>query len=153
MRYRLTPATEAEQPWLEALRRAAYHDLFISTWGRWDEARHLRHFAECWERGNIYTVELDSERVGMIQLHEYADRLEIGEIQVLPSHQGRGIGSRLLQDVLARAHGRRKKVSLSTGLKNLRAVKLYERLGFQHISQSETHFHMESEPAAQRYRS
>ena len=148
MRYRLNPATPADQAWLEALRRAVYQDLFLATWGSWDESRHLRHCAECWERGNIYTVELDSERVGMIQLHEYADRLEIGEIQIQPSHQSRGIGSRLLRDVQARAHAQRKKVALSTGLKNLRAVRLYERLGFQHVSQSESHFHMHSEPAA-----
>lgn len=83
----------------------------------------------------------------MIQLHEHADRLEIGEIQIQPPHQGRGIGSRLLRDVQVRAHAQGKKVTLSTGLKNLRAVRLYERLGFQHASRSETHFHMHSEPA------
>jgi ribosomal protein S18 acetylase RimI-like enzyme len=148
MRYTLKPATAADQPWLESLRRSVYQDLFLATWGRWDEARHLRHCAECWERGNIYTVELDRERVGMIQLHEYADRLEVGEIQIQPSHQGRGIGTRLLRDVQARAHAQRKTVALSTGLKNVRAVRLYERLGFQHVFQSETHFHSHSEPAA-----
>jgi ribosomal protein S18 acetylase RimI-like enzyme len=153
MGYRLNPATPADQPWLEALRRAVYQDLFLATWGHWDEARHLRHCAECWERGNISIVELNCERVGMIQLHEYADRLELGEIQIQPSHQGCGIGSRLLRDVQARAHAQRKKLSLSTGIKNLRAVRLYERLGFHHVSQSETHFHMESEPAAQGSRS
>lgn len=147
MHYRLIPATPADLPWLEALRRAVYQDLFLATWGRWDEARHLRHCAECWEHGNIYTVELDGERVGMIQLHEYADRLEVGEIQIQPTHQGRGIGSRLLRDIQARAHAQGLKVSLATGLKNLRAVRLYERLGFQHAYQSETHYHMHSEPA------
>lgn len=149
MRYRLNPATPADQPWLESLRRSVYQDLFLATWGHWDESRHLRHCAECWERGNIYTVELNSERVGMIQLHEYADRLEVGEIQIQPSHQGRGIGSRVLRDVQKRAHAQRKTVSLSTGLKNVRAVRLYERLGFRHVSQSETHYFMHSEPAAQ----
>lgn len=113
----------------------------------------LRHCAECWKRGNIYIVELNNECVGMIQLHEFPDRLEVGEIQIQTSHRNQGIGSRLLQDVLARAHAQRKKVSLSTGLKNHRAVRLYERLGFQHVSQSETHFHMESTPAAQGYQS
>ena len=90
----------------------------------------LRHCAECWKRGNICIVELNNECVGMIQLHEFPDRLEVGEIQIQPSHRNQGIGSRLLQDVLARAHAQRKKVSLSTGLKNHRAVRLYERLGF-----------------------
>jgi ribosomal protein S18 acetylase RimI-like enzyme len=146
MRYRLVPATSADRAWLDELRRAAYHDLFRATWGAWDEARHLRHGAACWERGNVAIVELDGERVGMLQLLEHEDALEIAEIQIQPSHQGRGIGTLLLRDAIARAHGRGRKVSLSTGLQNRRAVGLYERLGFRHVSRSETHVHMECEP-------
>lgn len=124
-----------------------YRELFIATWGQWDEARHLRHFAESWERGNIQTVTIDGERIGMIQLHEYPERLEIDEIQIQPSHQRMGIGSRILRDVIAQSHARQKKVTLSTGLGNAGAVRLYERLGFRHVSRSETHFLMESAPS------
>ena len=69
-----------------------------------------------------------------------------GEIQIQPTHQGHGIGTRLLLDTIARAHVRRKKVSLSTALKNQRAFELYRRLGFRHIAQTDTHNHMECEP-------
>ena len=148
MHYRLIPATLADQSWLEELRRAVYQDLFLATWGSWDEARHLRQFAACWQRGDIYTVELDGERVGMIQLFERADALVVGEIQIHPPYQCRGIGTLLLRDTIARAHARNKKVSLSTGLQNRRAVRLYERLGFRQVSQSEAHFHLETEPKA-----
>jgi ribosomal protein S18 acetylase RimI-like enzyme len=153
MRYLLSPATEADQSWLEELRRAVYRELFIATWGQWDEVRHLRHFAESWERGNIQTVTLDGERIGMIQLHDYPDRLEIDEIQIKPSHQRMGIGSHILRDAIAQAHARQKKVTLSTGLGNPGAVRLYERLGFQHVCRSETHFQMESAPSARRSKS
>jgi len=148
MHFRLVPATEDDQPWLEQLRRSVYQELFVATWGRWDEARHLRHCTECWNQGNIFSVEVDGKRVGMIQLFEHADSLEVGEIQIQPSHQCQGIGTRLLRAAMDHAHAQGKKVSLSTGLQNRRAVKLYERLGFRHVSQCETHFHMESGPAA-----
>ena len=143
MQYRLTPANEEDRSWLDELRRAVYRELFDATWGGWDEARHQRHFAACWELGKIDVVELDGARVGMIQLFECADALEVGEVQVQPSNQGQGIGTRLLRDVMARAYEQRKKVSLSTGLQNLRAVKLYERLGFKPVARSETHIHMQ----------
>ena len=148
MRYHLKPATEADRAWLEELRRSVYQELFVATWGAWNEARHRRHCDECWERGNICTVEVKGERVGMIQVHEDGGGFEVGEIQILPAHQGLGIGSRLLEDVVARAHAQDRKVSLSTGLKNIRAVELYERLGFRHVAQSDTHFHLESKPPA-----
>jgi len=142
-RYRLIPASAEDQPWLERLRRAVYQELFAATWGSWDEARHNRQVAECWQRGHIYIVELDGVRVGMFQLFEHAGVVEIGEIQVQPSHQRLGIGTRLLLDTVARAHAEQRKVCLSSGLQNHRAIRLYERLGFQHVSRSETHVHME----------
>jgi len=144
--HQLVPATSEDQPWLEQLRRAVYRDLFFATWGGWDEARHLRHCAECWARGGIYCIEVDGERIGMIPLLERPDAMEIGEIQIQPTHQGCGIGTRLLCDTIALAHAQRKKVSLSTGLQNHRAIALYERLGFRHVAQTETHHPMEYEP-------
>ncbi|MEM8783109.1 MAG: N-acetyltransferase [Planctomycetota bacterium] len=147
MAYHLVPTTVEDRPWLDELRRAAYLDLFVATWGGWDEERHTRHFNACLERGAISAIELDGIRVGMIQLSEQADAVEICEIQIHPSHQSRGIGTRLIQDTMAQTHAERKKVRLSAGLQNLRAVKLYRRLGFVEVAQTETHYHMESEPS------
>ncbi|HYW74773.1 MAG TPA: GNAT family N-acetyltransferase [Pyrinomonadaceae bacterium] len=146
MDYRLIPTTGEDQDWLEQLRRHTTRELVIATWGCWDEARHLRHCAECWERGGISVIEVNGERAGMIQLLEHADEIEVGEIQIQPAYQGRGIGTWVLSDTISRAHARGKKVSLATGLKNRRAFELYERLGFRLVAQSDTHYHMECEP-------
>lgn len=148
MHYRLIPAVNHDQPWLEDLRRVVYQELFVATWGEWDEARHQRHWAACWQRGGICTIEVDGMRVGMIQLVEQDDAMEVQEIQIHPAYQGRGVGTRVLLDVVDRAHGQHKTVSLSTGLQNHRAVRLYRRLGFEHVRQSETHYFMEAAPEA-----
>ena len=145
MDYRLIPTTAEDREWLEQLRRAATQDLFVATWGGWDEARHLRHCAECWESGEIYLIEVDGLRLGMIQLFEREHAVEVGEIQIQPAYQGRGIGTRVLRDTIAQAHAQHKKVVLSTGLKNRRAFELYQRLGFRHVAQTDTHDHMECE--------
>jgi ribosomal protein S18 acetylase RimI-like enzyme len=92
------------------------------------------------------TASRSTARIGMIQLLERPDAVEIGKIQIQPTHQGRGIGTRLLRDTIALAHAQRRKVSLATGLKNHRAFALYQRLGFRHVAQTETHNHMEYEP-------
>ena len=139
MDYQLVAATEDDRQWLEQLRRSVYRDLFFATWGDWDEGRHLRHCSECWDQGNIFCVEVDGVRVGMIQLFDGPDAIEVGEIQISPSYQGRGIGSMLLRDTVSEAQANRKKVLLSTGLKNYRASSLYRRLGFDHTGQTETH--------------
>ena len=78
----------------------------------------------------------------MVQLFDEPDAVELGEIQVHPTYQTRGIGTRVLMDIIAEAQRRRKNVRLCVGLKNDKAFRLYERLGFRHVAQSETHNHM-----------
>jgi GNAT superfamily N-acetyltransferase len=106
-------------------------ELFMATFGGWDESRHLRHCAECWERGAIYAIEVDGLRVGMIQLFDQPDAVEVGEIQIQRSHQNEGIGSRVLQDTIARVHEQRKKVLLSVALKNERPYRLISGWAFK----------------------
>lgn len=141
-RYRLLAAAPADTSWLDELRRAAYAALFEATWGEWDEARHLRHFQHCLAQGNISVIETAEGRVGMVQVIEGPASVEICELQVFPQWQKGGIGSRVLQDTVRSAHQEGKAVHLSLGLKNEAAHRLYQRMGFQEWSRSETHIHM-----------
>jgi ribosomal protein S18 acetylase RimI-like enzyme len=145
-RYRLVPALKADETWLGELRRSVYQELFQATFGGWDEARHIRHSKACWESGHIFIIWIDTVPVGMVQIIEETDFVDIGEIQIQPSHQNFGIGSRILIDATERAHYLGKSVRLSTGLKNERAHKLYRRLGFRCTGQSDTHYHFSHDP-------
>lgn len=148
MNHRLIDAQTDDEAWLEQLRRDVYQELFVATWGGWDEARHVRHFAECWRLGHIRIVTVDGVRVGMIQLFDTADAIEVGEIQIAPNHQNRGIGAALLRDTMARAGRARRAVRLSVGLKNDGALRLYERLGMRHVARTDTHNHLAWQPPA-----
>src|SRR5262249_39534046 len=144
--HRLVPATDDDEAWLEALRRAVYQELFDATFGGWDEDRHSWQFRECWKKGGISIIELDTGRVGMIQLFDRTDAIEVREIQILPNHQNLGTGSRVLRDTILRAHQQGRRLILSVGLKNHRAYQLYERLGFSKIKCDDTHNHMSCDP-------
>jgi ribosomal protein S18 acetylase RimI-like enzyme len=146
MTYELVPASIDDKEWLERLRRDVYQDLFQATFGGWDEVRHTRHFTECWERGSVFIIKVEGTSVGMIQLFDDADKVEVGEIQIDTPHQNKGIGSRVLVDTVARAHADNKTVTLSVGLKNGRALRLYERIGFKKVARSDTHDHMACNP-------
>ena len=142
MEYALRPASEADKAWLDQLRRQAYADLFVATWGGWDEERHIRHFAESWRQGHIRVVWVGDAPVGMIQVLESDDAVTIEEIQILPAYQSRGLGRALLNGVVDRARSQRKHTELAVALENVRAKALYLRLGFEEIDVSDTHFHM-----------
>lgn len=146
MQYRLIRAKPGDQRWLDQLRRTVYRELFIDTFGSWDEARHVRHTTECWDRGQISIIQVDGERVGMIQILDQPPFIEIGELQIQPSYQGLGIGGRILGDVVQQAHKRGKTVTLSVALKNERAMGFYRRCGFTQVGQDETHNKLQYAP-------
>ena len=139
MRYRLLRTTAHDQRWIDQLRRHVYQELFVATFGSWDEARHVRQTSECWDRGHISIIEVDGERVGMVQMFDRTGFVEIGELQIQPSYQNRGIGGRILSDIVNQAHKRGKSVKLSVASKNDRANLFYQRHGFRQVAETETH--------------
>ena len=82
----------------------------------------------------------------MIQILDQPYSVEIGEIQIQPSYQRRGIGSRVLSDVINQAHKRGKSLALSVALKNEPAHRFYQRHGFRQMSQTETHYQLQCDP-------
>ena len=142
VQFRLIPATPEDRDWLDKLRRLAYHDLFIKTWGAWSDARHQRHFDITWTRENISIIEAGGQRAGMIQLIESPDRIELSEIQILPAIQGQGLGTAVILQVIQHAAQQKKELCLCVGLQNTGAFNLYSRLGFTAYDRSDTHFYM-----------
>jgi ribosomal-protein-alanine N-acetyltransferase len=82
----------------------------------------------------------------MIQLLDQTGVVEIAEIQIQPSHQRRGIGGRILRDIVNQAHKRGKSVTLFMALKNERAYRFYQRHGFREVGQNDTHSQLRCEP-------
>jgi ribosomal protein S18 acetylase RimI-like enzyme len=73
------------------------------------------------ERCNI--SEADGVRVGMVQLLEEDDAVEVRELQIDPYHQGQGIGTSVLLEVISHASAQGRDVRLSIGLKNEKAIR------------------------------
>ena len=106
MSIQLQPSTGEDEVWLEELRRAVYLDLFVATWGAWDESRHQRHWASCKEKGCISIIKKDEIYIGMAQVFEEVESVEIAELQVLPEFQCRGVGTHVLSKIIEGAHAR-----------------------------------------------
>ncbi|MEV0198383.1 GNAT family N-acetyltransferase [Nonomuraea sp. NPDC050691] len=71
----------------------------------------------------------DGRLVGAVAWEETSDEVDVNRLVVHPGAHRRGIGRALVEQVVARAAGRR--VIVSTGRDNAPARSLYERLGFE----------------------
>lgn len=84
--------------------------------------------------------------VGRIYIARASDEIRILDIALVPEARGRGLGTRLVRDVLDEADRTRRRVSLFTEPDNP-ARRLYTRLGFIAREPSGMHVEMTREPA------
>src|SRR2546421_4855528 len=105
------------------------------TWGAWNEAVTRASFDPATHR----IIQCDDQDIGCLALHERSDHLDLDKLYILPAYQNRGIGTRLIKDIIAQAAAAEKPVRLSVLAVNP-ARRFYERAGFV-VTQSTTERH------------
>jgi len=128
------PALEADVPFLLELRRQAMGPVHTAA-GVDQSPEHtvarVRSNFDCAE-----IIELNGRPIGLLKVIRSPTEWRVSQIQLLPEHQGKGIGTKLLEEVLANARAAGLVVTLSA-LKINPAVRLYRRLGFTTETESE----------------
>ena len=83
--------------------------------------------------GRVTVAEVDGEVVGIASVGPHENHLALWKLYVLPEHQGRGIGSALLDSVVARATEDYPQIRLSYLDGNTSAEGFYRSRGFVEI--------------------
>lgn len=120
-----------------------YEGVVIEQFGAWDEAFQDQYFEAKWAIQNYQIVEQDGLRIGAIWVSKETDHLWLREIQISPSYQNSGIGTKLLTMMMDEAARSGLPLRLRVLTAN-RAKTLYECLGFNVIGiHEDTHYWME----------
>jgi GNAT superfamily N-acetyltransferase len=84
--------------------------------------------------GRVTVAELDGTVVGIAAVGLHESHLVLWKLYVLPEHQGGGIGSALMESVVAAARGEHSQIRLSYLDGNTSAEGFYRSKGFVEIS-------------------
>jgi ribosomal protein S18 acetylase RimI-like enzyme len=82
-------------------------------------------------------IEVDDERVGRLRITRTDGYIELSGIQLLPDFQRHGIGTAIIEDLKAQAAAAGIPLDLSVEKDNPDARRLYERLGFFQVGETE----------------
>jgi ribosomal protein S18 acetylase RimI-like enzyme len=134
MEYHLRPATPWDKEFLFRLHRETMRDVIEKTWG-WNEGWQRLDFEKRFGQCEVTIVEALGRDAGGLWLEPSPTLLYIANIQVLSHLQGRGIGTAVLQGLIAKAAAQPIALELSVLQANPRARRLYERLGFTVINE------------------
>jgi ribosomal protein S18 acetylase RimI-like enzyme len=97
--------------------------------------------------GRFLVVLGDGVPIGRLYLGRLADEIRIVDIALLSDHRGVGIGSRLIDDVIAEADSAGLAVRLHVEPWNP-ALRLYERRGFRVVAERGAYLFMERPPVS-----
>lgn len=96
--------------------------------------------------GTSPQIILTPEPAGVLWLAQSKEELRIVDIGLMPHLRGRGLGSAVISYVLGVARGQQLPVALTVAKANPGAHRLYLRLGFQSVTESDLDIHMRRDP-------
>ena len=120
-------ATLADVPFLLRLRKLTMTVHLQRVAEPTDDETHYQRIWSNFENARILCV--GTESIGFLKLTRTSGDWYLHQIQILPTHQGKGIGKAVLDEVLVQARREGATVSLSV-LHGNPARRLYERMGF-----------------------
>jgi len=143
-RYSLRAATDAD---LEAMMRIGPQGLrpHVEALQGWDEAEHEAGFRRHFVPAQISIVELAGDAVGYFKLLELDDHCFLEGIYLAAEARGRGLGTRILEDLADGCAQTGKPLRLQV-IRTNPARRLYRRLGFIVTGETDTHLSMERIP-------
>jgi ribosomal protein S18 acetylase RimI-like enzyme len=120
-----------------------------ATWGRWNEAEQAEHFSSSYVPAAVRIIVVDGQDAGMIEIAARPGELFLANLALLPEFQGRGVGTRLIEEFQHSATAQGLPLALQVLKANPRARQLYGRLGFVKTGETATHELMAWRPGPQ----
>ena len=136
----LRVAKSEDYDFLYALHCTTMRDYIEATWG-WDEVWQQNHFKQHFQPEANQIIVLNAHEIGRVEVDYNEDGVHIGNIQILPNNQSRGVGSRVILHIIQEAQRQEHPVTLQV-LKVNPARRFYERLGFVVEGEDDAHFKM-----------
>jgi ribosomal protein S18 acetylase RimI-like enzyme len=94
---------------------------------------------------NKYIIELENRKIGLLWYEEIDNVIEINQIFILPKYQNKGIGSTILTEIINIGKNKKKSIILGVLKSNIKALKLYNKLGFIEYDQTDAEIKLKIE--------
>ena len=105
-----------------------------------------RWYEQAYSRASHHIILLDEKPAGRIMVLRQDGRNHLVDIALLPEFRNQGIGTQLLKDLIAKSDQEAIPVGLQVLRTNVKAIRLYERLGFTKSGEDQMYLQMERKP-------
>ncbi len=140
-KYGLRSITEIDYDFIYQVKKDAYKKYVEIYFGSWDEEQqkeYFKKFIEIYKEG-AFIITFDGKDIGFYNGCTIDNKYEIGNICIIAEYQNKGIGTDILKDVLS--DNSDKEITIQYFKQNP-VGRLYERLGFKLIGETQFHYQM-----------
>jgi GNAT superfamily N-acetyltransferase len=138
----LRAAAAEDAEYIYRLTEGAMRGYVEATFGAWNESANRARVFEAATSGKVSLIYCAQALVGAIQVERGSKHIQLEQIYIDPAHQRRGIGTRLVQDLISEATRDGKPVRLRM-LKVNPVLDFYSRLGFAVTEATDERYFME----------
>ena len=124
------------------VKKDAYKNYVTECWGEWNESEQKKYFNNFINnvKNAAYIIQYDNTDIGFYNGNLLENgNYEIGNICIVQEYQNKGIGSKILKEILEKYSNKDIEIQY---FKQNPVGKLYERLGFVSIGETEFHYQM-----------
>lgn len=148
------PIVDEDIPFLKKLYRSTREEELSTTgWTEEEKSKFIdlqfnaqhTNFSNEYKGANFQIIKYNGEAIGRLYTWEAEDQIRIIDIALLPEFTGKGIGTKILIDLIKHSKNVSKKLSIHVEHNNP-ALRLYERLGFSKSGDTGFYFFMERIP-------
>jgi ribosomal protein S18 acetylase RimI-like enzyme len=152
----LRPADPGDLAFLQRVYASTREDeLAVTGWSQEQKAAFLAmqfqaqhaYYQQHYPQGRFDVIEIDGAPAGRLYVNRTPHEIRIVDIALLPAWRGRGVGSRLLWEILEEASGATIPVTIHVERTNP-ALALYRRLGFEPAGETGIYWLMRWSPVA-----
>jgi ribosomal protein S18 acetylase RimI-like enzyme len=149
------PKTEADRPFLLYVYATTREDeMAMVQWTAEQKAEFIRmqfnaqyaHYEEFYPEASFLVIERDGRPIGRIYIDRGPEEICLVDIALLPEARGAGLGTLLVQEILAEGQAEGKAVSIYVERHNP-ALRMYQRLGFEALREEGVYYEMRWTPS------
>jgi len=134
--------TDKDYEFVYQVKKNAYIKFVEECWGKWNEEEQREYFDNFINKvkDNAYIIQFEDKNIGFYNGEVLENgNYEVGNICIIPDYQGKGIGSKILKDIIEKYSDINIELQY---FKQNTVGKLYEKLGFKKIGETEFHYQM-----------
>lgn len=124
-----------------AIKENSTRNLIDSIWG-WNHEFQLDYHKKQFIPGKIRIILNNNDEVGFVSAYDSGNTIFIENILIDTRYQGKGIGTKVLTDIITKALQQDKNIELQVLKINERAAKLYKQLHFEIFEETDLHYKM-----------